>query len=760
MEHCLQRFHHFSCIRVLDQRANTICCAISWEGLRLRQFGDKTGMMSGLKNNTLDWDGIRIILDRLKVSLGEEDSREYGLALAQGTTQEDATLGEADNPGAVNRFGRLFGKSSTAMARKTGWVKTSLEGMQELLSDSSRLIRLLYGTLETSVRIELLNAQQRLLEEAVLRSLSDSDRQMVYQLAQRTFGLEDVKNTSPKLEAYNKQLLEAIDENDERTVKYLLDQGASANTRDPLGCSPLTFSARKGRLRISEILLSRGADPKAMKTRLPQHSAAEGGHTEVLRLLLSQNSVDPSAVDSFGRTALHYASGSGNPTAVQYLLKLDGIAVDSVDEGGSTPLFAAVAKHFFSLPWGEPGLDFTLPEKEIVRQLLAIPEVDPNRQHLGRFGQTLLCTALWKQAMTIVEMLLARPDIDIHKPSVSGANPIFIAVFRSNKTAVRLLLEKGANINERFLNTKVYKKFRYSTPGFWGKEFLEFALSHGKAQVARKDYSRRRIELITAAERGHTSVVRILLDCGASVSESDDQGRTALSWAAACGHEGIVEMLLSANADIHHRDNKGHTPLVLAVANLRRVPDLRDLRHSLERAELRVQRAHVNVIWSLLENYANPGDVPSTQEPPCNPARWAEAKGKFEGILEGCFGNSDDESITQNPDQPVLESSLAHTSWQEGVLAVSKPSDKDGEVYRAVEVNEVDLDRVPKPGSSTLPDDGGLAKQLRCKPNELAAEHSEGNHHSEGNKEIQAEKPIAPVLYLELEDDLSAKLKF
>ncbi|KAI4248665.1 MAG: hypothetical protein L6R42_009200, partial [Xanthoria sp. 1 TBL-2021] len=150
MEHCLRRFHDLSSIRVLDQRANTICYAISWEGLRLRQFGDETGMMSGLKNNTLDWDGIRIILDRLKVSLGEENSREYGLTLAQGTTQEDATVGEADNQGAANRFGRLFEESSTAMARKTGWVKTSLDGMQELLSDVSWLIRLLYGTLETN----------------------------------------------------------------------------------------------------------------------------------------------------------------------------------------------------------------------------------------------------------------------------------------------------------------------------------------------------------------------------------------------------------------------------------------------------------------------------------------------------------------------------------------------------------------------------------------------------------------------------------
>lgn len=85
---------------------------------------------------------------------------------------------------------------------------------------------------------------------------------------------------------------------------------------------------------------------------------------------------------------------------------------------------------------------------------------------------------------------------------------------------------------------------------------------------------------------------------------------------------------------------------------------------------------------------------------------------------------------------------------------MSKPTDKDEEMYRAVEVNEVDLDRVPKLGNSVWPDDGGPSKQLGCKPNELTAEHSEGN------KEFQAEKPIAPVLNLDLEDEFSAKLNF
>ncbi|KAL8646402.1 MAG: hypothetical protein Q9226_006871 [Calogaya cf. arnoldii] len=631
--------------------------------------------------------------------------------------------------------------------------KTQLEGIQNIMLEISRLMRQLYDTLDIHTRMKLLNAQQRDLEGAILRSDSSSDRHIVYKLAEDTFGFTPVSKMSSDSEVHNKQLLEAIDRDDVTAVKSLLDEGAWAAVkyRDVLGCSPLIFSARQGRLRISEILLYHGANPKAMTTRLPQHSAAEGGHTEILRLLLSQKAVDHSAVDTFGRTALHYAAGSGNPTTVQFLLQLDGIIVDSVDQGGVSPLFAAFSRPFFSLPWGQPGLEVTLAEKEIVHQLLAVPVVNPNRQHPSELKPTLLCTALWKQDMTIVEMLLSRPDIDIHKTlrgDKGGADTFWIAFYRFNETAARMLMEKGADTNYRSLQNNtlwnLYKRLRHSATGFSGKEFfLKFALSNARFPVDTGIWPKKRTDLIDAAEKGHTSVVQMLLGFGASVTKSDDEGRTALSCAAARGHKEIVQLLLSANADIHHRDNNGHTPLVLAVANLR---------CRLERAELEVQRAHVNEVRLLVEHGANPGDVPSTENAPCDPTCWADAATKFKGILMGRFRDSDDEVIMKSLDQPVLKSSSANATQQEGTSKTSKPIAGNQESHQASKDSEVDTNPVPNPKASALPDYEGPSKPAKRNPKELAGESLEGN------KKTPSEKPVAPVLYMELEDEFSAKM--
>lgn len=83
------------------------------------------------------------------------------------------------------------------------------------------------------------------------------------------------------------ELSEAIDAGALTAVMPLLDRGATANTMGILGCSPLTCSAYKGNFHITEVLLEHGADPNAMTSWLPQHLAAERGHTQVLRLLLS-----------------------------------------------------------------------------------------------------------------------------------------------------------------------------------------------------------------------------------------------------------------------------------------------------------------------------------------------------------------------------------------------------------------------------------------------------------------------------------------
>jgi ankyrin repeat protein len=57
-----------------------------------------------------------------------------------------------------------------------------------------------------------------------------------------------------------------------------------------------------------------------------------------------------------------------------------------------------------------------------------------------------------------------------------------------------------------------------------------------------------RTALSYAAENGHESVVKLLLEKGAELETRFDNGRTALSYAAWNGHEAVANLLLEKRA--------------------------------------------------------------------------------------------------------------------------------------------------------------------------------------------------------------------
>ena len=85
--------------------------------------------------------------------------------------------------------------------------------------------------------------------------------------------------------------------------------------------------------------------------------------------------------------------------------------------------------------------------------------------------------------------------------------PLFGASADGHVEVVRLLLEKGANIN----TAKV-------TSSGW-------------------------MPLSGASANGHVEVVRLLLEKGADIDTADEDGQTPLSWAAEKGHAAVVTLL-------------------------------------------------------------------------------------------------------------------------------------------------------------------------------------------------------------------------
>jgi ankyrin repeat protein len=71
----------------------------------------------------------------------------------------------------------------------------------------------------------------------------------------------------------------------------------------------------------------------------------------------------------------------------------------------------------------------------------------------------------------------------------------------------------------------------------------------GKADIDSKSSDSGRTPLSWAAERGHETVVKLLVDTGkADIDSKDNSGRTPLSWAAVGGHEAVVRLLESFSA--------------------------------------------------------------------------------------------------------------------------------------------------------------------------------------------------------------------
>lgn len=92
------------------------------------------------------------------------------------------------------------------------------------------------------------------------------------------------------------------------------------------------------------------------------------------------------------------------------------------------------------------------------------------------------------------------------------------------------------------------------------------------------------LQLVSAAEKGKTGTVKILISKGANVNGTNENNETPLilSIATISGQAEIVDILLINKAEVNAQDKNGVTPLILAA-----------------------YYGHTNIIQSLLQNGAD-----------------------------------------------------------------------------------------------------------------------------------------------------------
>lgn len=129
--------------------------------------------------------------------------------------------------------------------------------------------------------------------------------------------------TQDTKQALNDQLFEAVRKGDAAAVTALLDKGADVNAKFRYGQTALFKAAERGHAAVAKVLLDRGVDVTVKDTFYGTSAitwAIEGGHTEVVRLLVEKS---PGSVDD----VLTAGARSGNEAFVKI----------AIDKGGAKP---------------------------------------------------------------------------------------------------------------------------------------------------------------------------------------------------------------------------------------------------------------------------------------------------------------------------------------------------------------------------------------------------------------------------------------
>jgi uncharacterized protein len=233
---------------------------------------------------------------------------------------------------------------------------------------------------------------------------------------------------------------------DTAAVRDLLQHGANVNTTSGDGMTALHWAAERGDIDIATILIGAGANVDAT-TRLggyrPLLLAAKNGHAPVVELLLEARA-DPNTPTTTGTTPLMLAAASGVADAVATLLDYGADANARESSRGETALdFAAAAGRDQAIrALTARGADVAMTTKVLNLAAFSSEPDESNAgvaaQGGGRRGRGANQKPGVDRRYMLNELVGAQ----------GGLTAMLIAARQGHESAVRALLDAGADINQ------------------------------------------------------------------------------------------------------------------------------------------------------------------------------------------------------------------------------------------------------------------------------------------------------------------------
>jgi ankyrin repeat protein/serine/threonine protein kinase len=307
-------------------------------------------------------------------------------------------------------------------------------------------------------------------------------------------------------------------------VICLLSKGADPAVIDTAGDTALSEACRCGHLSIADALIGKMTDLNHANTsgQTYLHLAAAGGHINIVETLLSSASaVDVQKLNTNGESAVDLAAKGGHVEVLELLLSAGAMitirstSASKGEEPYASPLFYAAFT-------GNTAMISCL-----LNRCVGLDVDDVNSE-----GSTLLIVAAAEGHQETVDFLIGR------KADVVAAND-------AGFTAVAMAARKG--------HLEILKALKMAGAGVYSDRASMSNRGGKRAGRLPTSKSKNIVPIFQAARGGYTEIVAFLLDCGADLLATDSGGFNLLFTAASKGHSGTVRMLLTRGIDINSK---------------------------------------------------------------------------------------------------------------------------------------------------------------------------------------------------------------
>ena len=314
-----------------------------------------------------------------------------------------------------------------------------------------------------------------------------------------------------------------------------------------LGFTNLYFPAMDGDIITTHLLLEAGANPNAISFNglFPLYVAAEGGHIEVVKDLL-EHGANVNQVTPKGCTALLNAAEEGEGDVVVYLLT-HGANPHIENEFGATPFSGAEQ-------YGHDKLAALL----LNYSLLGETPNPPFNQNLYSWSQDIMRRDVSEQKFSSA---IARTTICKLSEAYSGYGKtpdqaLVTAIANQDLKSLAKAIESGCDVNKKYVHAGKRITPIVEASVMDNREMVEMLINAGADVNISQDNGE--TALMNASKNGNYLIVSKLLDAGAN----PDAVSYAGSALAVADNIGIMHRLVEGGADVNLCDDDGNTPIV------------------------------------------------------------------------------------------------------------------------------------------------------------------------------------------------------